>query len=352
MEAVLGEFRAGKLKLQAGQLVADPRKGLVRLVQTEDTLVHVQWYERTAAGPAAAPEDDVIVFPGEAVLEKLPGQRALLLKFPDDRSRDMFFWIQEPKADGDDALVTAFNGRLNHVHDAEVAEESAMAASEMPGVTGITPSSALEHAHVASEAGAGAMMGVGGSLVQLPSAPAQTPASAAAVNTQANNLAAILGNAIAASLGGGAAPAYGAEEQLAHSLLAQLAAAQGGRHRAMAAPGPSLAEVLRPDVMSAFLRDPTVLAALAPHLPEEQRTTEALVSLAHSPQFRQQLSAFSAALQSGQLDLSQFGLRAAGYSVADFLTAIQELVERERREGGGGQQGGGGQGGGGAPMEH
>lgn len=47
---------------------------------------------------------------------------------------------------------------------------------------------------------------------------------------QATNLAAILGNALAASLGGGAAPAYsgGGEEQLAHSLLAQLAAAQVG----------------------------------------------------------------------------------------------------------------------------
>ncbi len=39
--------------------------------QTEDTLVHVQWYERTAEGRAAEPVDDVIVFPGEAMLEKV-----------------------------------------------------------------------------------------------------------------------------------------------------------------------------------------------------------------------------------------------------------------------------------------
>ena len=38
---------------------------------------------------------------------------------------------------------------------------------------------------------------------------------------------------------------------------------------------------------------------------------EALEALAHSPQFQQQLSTFSDALQTGQLDLSQFGLRAA-----------------------------------------
>ncbi len=43
----------------------------------------------------------------------------------------------------------------------------------------------------------------------------------------------------------------------------------------------------------------------------DNRTTEALAALAHSPQFQQQLSTFSQALQTGQLDLSQFGLRAA-----------------------------------------
>lgn len=33
----------------------------------------MQWYERTAEGRAAEPVDDVIVFPGEAMLEKVRG---------------------------------------------------------------------------------------------------------------------------------------------------------------------------------------------------------------------------------------------------------------------------------------
>ncbi|PNH00135.1 hypothetical protein TSOC_014056, partial [Tetrabaena socialis] len=75
--------------------------------------------------------------------------------------------------------------------------------------------------------GAGAMLDQGGGVVgQLPTAPAQTPGSTAANNAQASSLAAILGNAIAAGLGGGSRPAYGSEEQLAQSLLRQLAAAQ------------------------------------------------------------------------------------------------------------------------------
>jgi hypothetical protein len=114
-------------------------------------------------------------------------------------------------------------------------------------------------------------------------------------------------------------------------------------------------------------------------------------ALAHSPQFHQQLAAFGAALQSGQLDLAQFGLqaevsavvvaggrmsqrreavwcgmracacaavelrhyvpargrlctpttthththtraRAQGFRVADFLAAIQSLVDREQQQ--------------------
>jgi hypothetical protein len=53
-----------------------------------------------------------------------------------------------------------------------------------------------------------------------------------------------------------------------------------------------------------------VLDRLADHLPEGQRSQQDLRSLAHSPHFQQQLAAFSSALQTGQLDLAQFGLQA------------------------------------------
>lgn len=51
-----------------------------------------------------------------------------------------------------------------------------------------------------------------------------------------------------------------------------------------------------------------------------------------SPQFQQQLAHFSAALESGQLDLAQFGLQGQGFSVVDFLQAIQAAVDKEQRE--------------------
>lgn len=81
---------------------------------------------------------------------------------------------------------------------------------------------------------------------------------------------------------------------------------------------------------------------MAPFLPEEHRSHEHLRALAHSPQFQQQLHTLSTALQTGEIDVAQFGLQARGFSVADFLTAIQELVDREKQQQGGGGGGGSG----------
>ncbi len=74
------------------------------------------------------------------------------------------------------------------------------------------------------------------------------------------------------------------------------------------------------DVQSPALQ---VLGRLSTYLPEEQRSPEALRALAHSPQFHHQLSTFSAALQTGQLDLAQFGLQA---EVGDSGTPISMLL--------------------------
>jgi hypothetical protein len=71
-----------------------------------------------------------------------------------------------------------------------------------------------------------------------------------------------------------------------------------------------------------------VLERLSAYLPEEQRSRQALLDLAHSPQFQQQLATFSGALQTGQLDLAQFGLQAqvnlvrVGVRVLDVLVFV------------------------------
>lgn len=115
--------------------------------------------------------------------------------------------------------------------------------------------------------------------------------------------------------------------------------------------GPSLADVLKPEIIVPLLNSPDMVERLAPYLPEDhrhgvfnataavqlstagflppvtpafvwleavidrqmrpaRRNQEALVALAQSSQFRQQLQTFGQALQSGMLNLAHFGLNA------------------------------------------
>lgn len=72
-------------------------------LQTEDGLTHLQWLERGTAA-ADLPELDTVIFPQEASFGRVGQQRAFVLKFAEDKSRNQFFWAQEPDASGDEAL--------------------------------------------------------------------------------------------------------------------------------------------------------------------------------------------------------------------------------------------------------
>lgn len=99
----------------------------------------------------------------------------------------------------------------------------------------------------------------------------------------------------------------GEQAKLGASLLASAFQDHPQQHRVV---GPGLAEILRPEVLMQLLKDPDMLERLSPYLPEEHRNQAALMELAGSPQFKQQLNTFSVALQTGQLDLTQLGLEA------------------------------------------
>ena len=96
--------------------------------------------------------------------------------------------------------------------------------------------------------------------------------------------------------------------------------------------------------MCMSLANPQVAQRLAQFLPPSHQAApeQAILELAGSAQFRQQLAAFSQALTSGQLDISQFGLQptsgaSPNFSVADFLASVQAHVDSlpasERGEG-------------------
>ncbi|KAG5552411.1 hypothetical protein RHGRI_010477 [Rhododendron griersonianum] len=110
MQEIFMEFRAGRMIMEGKRVVPDPHKGLVRMGRGEEGLVHFQWLDRTRN----VVEDDQIVFPEEAVFEKVTqaSGRIYILKFNTD-DRKFFFWMQEPNPEGDSQLCDLVNFYIN-----------------------------------------------------------------------------------------------------------------------------------------------------------------------------------------------------------------------------------------------
>lgn len=70
----------------------DKRKGLLYVYQSEDSLMHFCWQDRTTG----TVEDDLIIFPDDCEYVHVPQcttGRAYLLKFKSSNRR-FFFWLQ------------------------------------------------------------------------------------------------------------------------------------------------------------------------------------------------------------------------------------------------------------------
>uniref|UniRef100_A0A023GJL5 Proteasomal ubiquitin receptor ADRM1 homolog n=1 Tax=Amblyomma triste TaxID=251400 RepID=A0A023GJL5_AMBTT len=108
----LVEFRAGRMTRKGNMVHPDKRKGTVYVHQSEDSLMHFCWKDRTTG----AVEDDLIIFPDDAEFKKVTQcttGRVYVLKFKSS-SRRCFYWMQEPKEDKDDELVRKVNEYLNN----------------------------------------------------------------------------------------------------------------------------------------------------------------------------------------------------------------------------------------------
>ncbi|PSC69302.1 regulatory particle non-ATPase [Micractinium conductrix] len=165
-----------------------------------------------------------------------------------------------------------------------------------------------------------------GGVAAMETEAAAPAAAAGSAGIGAADLAAVLGNILSGGIAGGGASLQ--QRRLQHALDV----------------GPGLGAVLSSEALAPLLRsDPELVARLAPYLPEEHRSAEAVVGLVSTPQFRHQLDLLTHALQTGQLDTRQFGLPPGGFGVADFLKSIQAHADSERQKQQG-QQGGDGAG--------
>ncbi|XP_072961097.1 26S proteasome regulatory subunit RPN13 isoform X1 [Typha angustifolia] len=291
LQDVMLEFRAGKMSLEGARVVPDIRKGLVRIGRGEEGLVHFQWLDRSQN----IVEHDQIIFPDEAVFEKVTQSsgRVYILKFNSD-DRKFFFWMQEPTDDGDLQICNSVNCLINRPLDV-IGEDDAEASVPLQ-------------------------------MYEMSEDTAEDDLSSRAGNLVDQSMAAELTGEVTSSAG----PVQLADLQ---RILRSIQPAD-----AIEDPyaGLSLGDILKPDLVLPLIETLPVEQRLASYLPEGSQTPADIIDLLQSPPFRQQLDTFTHVLRTGQIDLSQFGIdpNKYKYTVLSFLEALEDSVAKASESGG------------------
>ncbi|XP_020215612.1 26S proteasome regulatory subunit RPN13 [Cajanus cajan] len=281
VQEVMLEFRAGKMLLEGKRVVPDTRKGLVRIARGEEGLVHFQWLDRTQN----VVEDDQIIFPNEAIFEKVnqTSGRVYILKFNSD-DRKFFFWMQESNADGDSQLCSSVNDYINRPLELIGEEE---------------PDGSLP--------------------LQVSEDMAEDDISSRAANLGVPNLGVEATSDVTSS-----GPVKLADLQ---RILSNIGPADN-----IVDPdgGLGLGDIFKPDLIMPLMETLPLEQRLAPYLPEGKWTPEEILELLQSPPFRQQVDSFTYVLRTGQIDLSQFGIDPSKYkfTVLSFLEALEDSVSK------------------------
>ncbi|KAM3694055.1 26S proteasome regulatory subunit RPN13 [Castanea sativa] len=282
MQEIMLEFRAGKMLFEGKRVVPDTRKGLVRIARGEEGLVHFQWIDRTNN----AVEDDQIVFPDEAVFEKVnqSSGRVYILKFNTD-DRKFMFWMQEPNADGDTQLCNSANYHMNRPLEFLGEEEP---DASVP----LQVSEDMVEDDISSRAG--------NLVVPNFSADVTSEVSSSSGPVKLEDLQRILSNIGPADIAGDPDGGLG------------------------------LGDILKPELIMPLIETLQLEEHLTSYLPEGQWTPEDILELLQSPPFRQQVDSFTYVLKTGQIDLTQFGIDPSKYNftVLSFLEALEDSVSK------------------------
>ncbi|KAM3618821.1 uncharacterized protein V6R79_025284 [Siganus canaliculatus] len=360
----LVEFRAGKMTLKGNVVTPDKRKGTVYIQQSDDSLIHFCWKDRTSGNV----DDDLIIFPDDCEFKRVnqcTTGRVYVLKFKAGSKR-LFFWMQEPKTDKDEEYCRKVNEYLNNPPIPGAPGSGGGSGHELSALGGegglqnllgnmshnqlmqLIGPTGLGGLGLGALAGPGLanLLGSGGpatsssssssrsqsaaatpssggaprlSSSQAPTTPVTPAASAASPSSVAPSTPAVSQAPVApASVG---SPGSHQPIQLSdlQSILATMnvpasAGAQGSTV--------DLASVCTPEMMAPILTNADVQQRLLPFLPSGEslpQSADEIQNTLNSPQFQQSMSMFSSALASGQLGplLSQFGLPADAVEAAN-----------------------------------
>lgn len=342
------------MNLKGNTVTPDKRKGLVYIQQSDDSLIHFCWKDRTTGNV----DDDLIIFPDDCEFKRVTQcttGRVYVLKFKAGSKR-LFFWMQEPKTDKDDEYCRKVNEYLNNppIPGASGSgggghELSALGGEgglqnllgnmshnqlmQLMGPTGLgglglgalagpglanllggggpvtsssSSSSRSQSAAVTPSPGGAPRM----SSSQAPAAPAAVPVTSAPSSTAATpSTPAPAQTPVAPASTGSPAPHQPIQLSDLQSILATMNVPAAGAQGSAV----DLASVCTPEMMAPILSNAEVQQRLLPFLPSGEslpQSAEEIQNTLNSPQFQQSMSMFSSALASGQLGplMSQFGL--------------------------------------------
>ncbi|KAG1962106.1 regulatory particle non-ATPase [Pimephales promelas] len=323
----LVEFRAGKMSLKGSTVTPDKRKGSVYIQQTDDSLIHFCWKDRTSGNV----EDDLIIFPDDCEFKRVSQcttGRVYVLKFKAGSKR-LFFWMQEPKTDKDEEYCRKVNEYLNNPpmpgalgsgggggHELSalggegglqslLGNMSHNQLMQLIGPTGLGGLGALAGPGLASLLGSGgpatssstsssrsqsaAATPSSGSTARLSSTQAPTtPVTPAATSTGSPTVTPTTPAAQTPSIPAAGPPSSTQPIQL--SDLQSILATMNVPAMAAEGAGVDLASVLTPDVMAPILANPEVQQRLLPYLPSGEslpQSADEIQNTLTSPQFQQ-----------------------------------------------------------------
>ncbi|XP_051947885.1 proteasomal ubiquitin receptor ADRM1-like isoform X1 [Xyrauchen texanus] len=342
----LVEFRAGKMTLKGSTVTPDKRKGLVYIQQTDDSLIHFCWKDRSTGNV----EDDLIIFPDDCEFKRVnqcTTGRVFVLKFKAGSKR-LFFWLQEPKMDKDEEFCRKVNEYLNNPPVPGALGSGSGSSHELSalggegglqsllgnmshnqllqligptGLGGLGGLGALAGPGLASLLGSGVPATSSSSSSSRSQSTAVTPSSNSAtirlgssqVPTTPTTPSATVAASPTATTPAGPAGSAGATSPNQPIQLSDLQGILATMNVPATGQGVDLASVLTPEIMAPILANSEVQQRLLPYLPCGEslpQSTEELHNTLTSPQFQQAMSLFSSALASGQLGplMNQFGL--------------------------------------------
>jgi len=367
----LVEFRAGKMTMKNMVVSADKRKGLVFVYQTDDSLMHFCWKDRTTG----VVEDDLIIFPDDVVFKRVPEcttGRVYVLKFKSS-SRRCFYWLQEPKTDRDNEFCCKVNQYLNNPPaggSSRSGNSGSLGGSSTPSQSGGGLQSELnslgdadlqnllnnmsQQQLIQLLGGVGGMSGMP-SLSSLLSASRPSSGQSASSNSESHSFAETTtqpsrtsqSTTQSSSVTSTPTPAAAAAAAAATSSI-QLSDLQNilsglsvpGQAESSSRPSVDLSSAITAEALQPLFNNQELMDRVRSLLPPSSDTSstvpsDQLRSTVQSPQFQQALGMFSAALQSGQLGplMQQFGMSADVIAAANsgdmdaFVRALQKSKE-------------------------